>query len=132
MSAQGESEMDAPTGREDSTPGERVSPPDDATPRFGTLAWIRSNWDYDRETAPGNVLLVKFVREAPFMAVIPLLMAFPVAVTFSFVGATKIQVVQSWFTTFGAGFVLFWRRWWCLTIADPENGQSRTDVERSR
>lgn len=125
MSAQGDSEMeiDGPPSREDSTAED--------PPRFGTVAWIQSNWDYERETASGDVLLVKFAREAPYMAVIPILAAFGVAATFFSVGATDLRVVESLFGTFGTGFVLFWRRWWCLTIADPD-GRPRTNAARSQ
>lgn len=123
MSAQGGSEMeiDAPTSKEDATPTENPAASGDGTPRFGTLAWIRYYWDDERDTAPGIVLVVKFGRELPYMSVFPFLAAIAVAAAFYFVGENGIRILLRSFGTFGAGFLLFWRRWWCLTLADPQN-----------
>lgn len=125
MSAPGGSEMeiDAPTSKEDATPGEDSPTSSDGSPRFGTLAWIRYHWDEDRDTAPGIVLVVKFGRELPYMSVFPFLAALVVAIAFYSVGESGIRILLRGFGTFGAGFLLFWRRWWCLTLADPQNQQ---------
>ena len=84
--------------------------------RFGSKTWIRTHWDEEHETAPGIVLLIKFLHEAPVILVYPLVGAFFAGSAFWVVGADQIKVLSSALTIFLGYFALLHRRWACMTV----------------
>lgn len=86
------------------------------SPARFTKAWVRENWDYDRNTAPKPVLLVKLVHEW-HIAVPGIVAAVIVSLAYYSVGATDLEIVSAFFGTFGIAYGLFFTEWWCSVLS---------------
>lgn len=99
-----------------------------------TKAWVRANYDFDRETAPPAVQLVKFGHEW-HIALPPALVGLVAVILFRITGSTITDSVLAAAAVFCAAYSLFFKQWWCSTLAKTESGQqvdeSKTADERT-
>jgi hypothetical protein len=101
---------------------------DEGEPRRYTKAWIRANWDDERETAPAPVQIVKLGHEWHIAALAaPVgLIAMTVAIL---VDAPPTESVLGAMGASGLAFKTFFDKMWCSTLAAPVSTESTADAE---
>lgn len=87
------------------------------SPRRFSKQWVRENWDYEQETGPRLVQLVKLIHE--FHIAIPGTIAtLVVCYTLWAYDVPELRIILTGFGTFGTGYALFFGKWWCSTLSD--------------
>jgi hypothetical protein len=90
---------------------------DDDIRRF-SKEWVRDNWDYNRDSGPPLVQLVKAVHESHIF--LPGITGAALACSaFWLVGASEAKILSVGVTAIGGGYALFFQVWWCSTLSDP-------------
>ena len=99
----------------------------DDEPRRYTKAWVRANYDFDRETATPAVQLVKLVHEWHITAV-SALVGLCAMIAFRLSGAPAVESVFASTGVFGFCFKIFFGEWWCSTLAETESSGTESDA----
>lgn len=85
-------------------------------PKRYSKEWIRENWDYDRDTASKDVMLVKLLHE--WHIAIPgfLVGLFVCGLLWSY-DVAELRIILTGLGLFGAGYRVFFPKWWCSTLS---------------
>lgn len=99
---------------------------DEDEPRRYTKAWVRANWDHERETAPKDVQIVKIAHEwhIPLLSVAAGLSA---AIIARGAGASVVESVLASVSFFGVTLTTLFNNLWCSTLAGTEPTESTGD-----
>lgn len=109
---------------EDTAHGDEESPDtesnetDPVPPSPYSKAWVRRQYDSDREVATRGAQLAKLLHEWHIALPGVLLGMVPAAVVAS-TGASIQRVLLTYFGVFGTAYGLFFKQLWCSTLAEP-------------
>lgn len=92
----------------------------DKSPQRWSKAWVRDNWDYDQNTATGEVVLVKLLHEW-YIAVPGLVFGGFLWGVFTAYGRPEFETVMAILTAIGSGYALFFPKLWCGVVSNPDS-----------